>query len=168
MGGEPAGRFGIRRAGVSDLGFLWEMLAVAVSWRQPEPVPVAEVEADDVFARYLSGWGRGGDLGLVAVRLDEPLGAAWGRLFTAAEHGYGFLDKGVPEISIGVRRQARGRGIGSALLEALAAEARRAGFAALSLSVERENPAVRLYERAGYRIVGSSDDEDWVMRLDLG
>ena len=50
--------------------------------------------------------------------------------------------------------EQRGRGIGAQLLRTLAVEAGRLGFARLSLSVERTNPARRLYERLGYREVG--------------
>jgi ribosomal protein S18 acetylase RimI-like enzyme len=44
----------------------------------------------------------------------------------------------------------RGSRLGTRLLEELAAAARAAGFARLSLSVDEGNPAVRLYERLGY------------------
>jgi ribosomal protein S18 acetylase RimI-like enzyme len=36
--------------------------------------------------------------------------------------------------------------------------ARRAGYDALSLSVEKDSPAVSLYERYGFRRVGEEDD----------
>jgi RimJ/RimL family protein N-acetyltransferase len=51
-----------------------------------------------------------------------------------------------------VRPEARGTGIGAALLEACIAEARRAqGLELLTLSVTAGNlPALRLYERAGF------------------
>jgi ribosomal protein S18 acetylase RimI-like enzyme len=49
-----------------------------------------------------------------------------------------------------VRAEWRGRGIGGALLTALCDAARREGAPALSLSVELDNPARRLYERLGF------------------
>lgn len=52
------------------------------------------------------------------------------------------------------------------LLGALEDEARQSGLPALSLSVETNNRALRLYVREGYRIVRSSDEDD-VLRLDL-
>ena len=67
--------------------------------------------------------------------------------------GYGFVDEGTPEVSLGVRAEARGRGVGTSLLTALVREAGRRGLAALSLSIEPDNPAVRLYERLGFQIV---------------
>jgi GNAT superfamily N-acetyltransferase len=57
-------------------------------------------------------------------------------------------------IDISMLPEYRGRGIGSALLRNLIAKAGRSG-AAVSLSVEISNPAVRLYERLGFRTVSS-------------
>lgn len=49
----------------------------------------------------------------------------------------------------------RGKGLGLLLLEEMAAHAFHAGVLQLHLGVGKENgPARRLYERAGYRIVG--------------
>jgi ribosomal protein S18 acetylase RimI-like enzyme len=104
---------------------------------------------------------------VIAVGDDgRRLGAAWYRLFSEAEPGFGFVDAETPEISIAVVPASRGRGIGTALLAALVELGRDEGFHALSLSVSPENPAVRLYERAGFVRVESRDSH-WTMRLDL-
>jgi ribosomal protein S18 acetylase RimI-like enzyme len=58
-------------------------------------------------------------------------------------------------ISIGVRLGARGREVGEKLLRALIAEAGWRGLG-LCLSVHSENPARRLCERLGFRIVEGS------------
>jgi GNAT superfamily N-acetyltransferase len=50
--------------------------------------------------------------------------------------------------------EARGRGLGKLLLEALEAEARRLGYAIARLDTGPEQPgAQRMYERAGYRAI---------------
>lgn len=87
------------------------------------------------LAHYVWGWPRPGDLGVVA-EADQPIGAAWLRYFTASDPGYGFIDVTIPEVSMGVVKPWRGRGVGRRLLEALIATARDAGIPALSLSVE--------------------------------
>ena len=109
--------------------------------------------ADPHLARYVVGWPRPGDLGVVA-EIDVPVGATWWRYFAAGEPGYGFVDERIPEISIGVVPQARGAGIGSRLLAALIECARERAVPALSLSVEPDNPAARLYRRLGFVEVG--------------
>jgi ribosomal protein S18 acetylase RimI-like enzyme len=52
-------------------------------------------------------------------------------------------------------------------LSALAALAQDHGFARLSLSVEPENPARRLYERVGYREVGGDGNGGLLMLVRL-
>jgi ribosomal protein S18 acetylase RimI-like enzyme len=126
-----------------------------------------EVLADPEIARYVAGWGRSGDAAVIAVG-DEGrrLGAAWYRLFSEQEPGFGFVDSKTPEISIAVAADVRRRGIGATLLTALVDRARAQGFDALSLSVSPDNPAIRLYERHGF-VRTESRDRHWTMRLDL-
>lgn len=99
-------------------------------------------------------------------RDTRMLGAAWYRRFSAEVPGYGFIDADTPELAIGVVAVARGQGVGSALLVALVDAARHDGYRALSLSVERTNPALRLYQRLGFVPVGTNGDA-WTMRADL-
>jgi ribosomal protein S18 acetylase RimI-like enzyme len=156
----------VRAATAADLDFLRTMLYEAATWR-PGPRPPAEtVLAEPAVARYLRGWGRHGDSALIACEDDRPVGAAWYRLFPEDDAGYGFVATEVPELSIGVAADARGRGVGTLLLDALVAEARDGGFPALTLSVEPDNPAVRLYERAGFSRVPSTGGS-WTMVLAL-
>ncbi len=98
--------------------------------------------------------------GVAATEDGRCLGAAWYRLFPAESPGWGFVASDVPELSIGVAADARGRGVGSALLEALLTLAREQGYQALSLTVDRQNPACRLYERTGIREAGVSAPSD--------
>jgi ribosomal protein S18 acetylase RimI-like enzyme len=130
------------------------MLYEAACWRPQRPGPPKdEVLSDPHIARYHEGWGRPGDAAVIAAADGEPVGAAWYRLFDVEKPGYGFVAANVPELSIGVASEHRGRGVGSALLAALMDLARERGFDALSLSVEEDNPALRLYERSGFRRV---------------
>jgi ribosomal protein S18 acetylase RimI-like enzyme len=94
------------------------------------------------------------------------VGVAYCRLFTHSDHGHGYVDDETPEVAIGVRDDARGAGLGAQLLVQLADAAAKSGFRRLSLSVDRENPALRLYERLGYRPL-TSDDAGVRMICDL-
>ena len=139
----------------------------AVTWDPERELPPFAVTIEHPeLARYHREWGRAGDLGVVAVRGDEVVGVALARLFTEDDHGHGYVDEETPELAVAVAEGARGNGIGTRLLDELASAARRAGVHRLSLSVDSENPALRLYERLGYREVAR--DEDGVrMVLDL-
>lgn len=60
--------------------------------------------------------------------------------------------------SIATKRQARGKGVGSALLEGAEQLAAKRGCAALRLEVRKDNDsAIRLYERLGYKRIGHYD-----------
>ena len=63
-------------------------------------------------------------------------------------------------MTIGVLESARGEGAGSAMLRHLLDHARKKGYSAISLSVDRDNPARRLYERYGFVDAGVSQDTD--------
>jgi ribosomal protein S18 acetylase RimI-like enzyme len=115
------------------------MLGEAFNWRGGSDGLPPEAE------KYVAGWGRPGDVGVV----EDNVGAAWVRLFAKEDHGYGYVAPHVPELTIGVAREARGRGVGTALLRELLSH-----VGTVSLSVETDNPAVRLYERFGFVRVG--------------
>ena len=154
--------FGIRRIQPDDEPFLWDMgwEATAVDAGMRALGREAALAIPHV-RHYLDGWGRPGDAGVVAVASDgQRLGAAWYRLFPAEDPGWGFVAPDVPELSIGVATEARGKGVGSALLDALLTLAREEGYRALSRSVDRQNPARRLYKRKGFRDAGISDPGD--------
>lgn len=147
----------LRPAGPGDAAFLTEMLVEAAFWRPDGPRGrVEDVLGQPELAHYVTGWSRPGDLGVVA-ETAHPVGAAWLRYFGADEPGYGFVDVGTPEVAMGVVPAWRGRRVGGALLDALIAAARDAGSVAVSLSVERDNPARRLYERLGFHQVVEVD-----------
>ena len=150
-----------------DLRFLHEMLVEAFAWRPGSPrLTVSEAMAMPHVAKYVAGWGRAGDTGTLADANGMRLGACWYRLFTETDHSYGFVEARIPELTLAVRDDARGRGIGSALLASVAARARQEGHGSLSLSVEDDNPARRLYARAGFVPVARVENAS-TMRLDL-
>jgi GNAT superfamily N-acetyltransferase len=149
----------IRPAEPDDWPFMWDMgwEATAVDAGMRAAGREAAFAIPHV-RRYLDGWGRVGDAAVIAVAADgQRLGAAWYRLFPSEDPGWGFIATDVPELSIGVTATVRGRGVGSALLDALLKLAQEQGYRALSLSVDRQNPARRLYERKGFRDAGISD-----------
>lgn len=156
------------RAEQGDERFLWLMLLEANAWRPgARKLSLGEAMADPSLASYVEAWGRDGDLGFIAETEGQPVGAAWWRLFNEDDHGYGFIEPTVPEVSIAVAEKMRGQGIGTALLRAIIEQASKQHVSVLSLSVERDNPALRLYERFGFRRVGQFENA-WTMRRDIG
>lgn len=114
------------------------------------PFPRSILDQPDI-RHYFAGFGsRPGDLGSVAVVDGVDVGAAWVRVFPPDDPGYGWVDVGVPEVTIAVDATCRDRGIGRALLAEVRRAASAAGYERIGLSVDPGSPAVRLYESVGF------------------
>ncbi|MCL2850205.1 MAG: GNAT family N-acetyltransferase [Micrococcales bacterium] len=154
----------IRELRADERGLLREFLYLAVHVPPgAEPAPADVVDTDRVLQRYLVGFGqRTADLAFAADADGDVVGIAWSRLFPGDAPGYGYVDDDTPELAVAVRADQRGQGVGARLVEALMAALADAGFAQVSLSVDKTNPAQRLYQRLGFTTV-RHDDDDLVM-----
>ncbi len=125
--------------------------------------------SDRAISRYPDGWGRPGDAVVISSNPSDgsKTGAAWYRLMSSEDPGYGFVAASTPGVVIAVVPNQSGTGVGGPLLRELLETARLRGFEALSLSVRSENhAAVRLYERSGF-VQLSSGEGFWTMKADL-
>ncbi|EDX85004.1 acetyltransferase, GNAT family [Synechococcus sp. PCC 7335] len=129
---------------VDDEPVLWEMLMHAA-----HESSVEAVKANPDLAQYVLEWGRAGDLGVIAKQDKAAVGAAWVRLWSAENQGYGYVSDDIPELAIAVVPRMRGQGIGTVLLSKILQLA-RPHFPAVCLSIRQDNPALRLYERTGF------------------
>ena len=135
----------LRRAGRDDLPALaalerecfpdapWSVAALRATVSDPDTIALVAEETD--------------------ARTSEPPQApavlGWGAVLAA--QGAGEADI----MSVAVAEDARGQGVGRALLEELGRSAAARGAQSVFLEVRVDNPvAIRLYERAGFRPVG--------------
>jgi len=158
----------LRPIGVRDLPFLREMLHQAAP-AGPRMAGRAGGGrgARPAIARYLVGWGRPGDGGLIAFGAGgRPVGAAWHRIFGLHERGGGVLAlPGVPEIVIAVAPAARACGVGGALLRALMERAWQSGCRRLAVAVDPESPAAALFLRHGFEPVADAAGADGALAM---
>jgi GNAT superfamily N-acetyltransferase len=141
----------LRPATDADVEHLKRALFEAVAWNPERELPPYECAiAHPELVRYHDGWGRHGDLAVIADDDDVVGGVSLCRLFTDEDHGHGYVDPETPELAVAVWNGHRGEGIGTLLMDGIEEAARAAGFSQLSLSVDADNPARRLYERLGY------------------
>lgn len=153
----------IRTASAADLAAVRAALAYAIEWRSPSLSATPEEVIRRTGHEYLlSEWGRDGDVAVVAQAGSRMVGAAWYRFWSEAEHSYGYIDPATPELGIGVDPDYRQLGVGTALVNALLELAEAVGIARISLSVEADNPAVRLYENVGFAPHARADGA-WTM-----
>jgi GNAT superfamily N-acetyltransferase len=96
------------------------------------------------------------DASLIATdESGRPIGAAWWHLDADQPLLRDGDGRPLPELAVAVLPAARGRGVGTQLVNALAAAARERSFSALTLNVHLRNPAARLYMRTGFRVAGA-------------
>lgn len=160
-GAYPAHIRPIRR---EEYGLLAEFLYEAI-YQGPKAGTLSRtVLQEPGIWRYAEDFGnREGDICAAAEVKGRLVGAAWARKI----EGYGFVEPGVPELAMALYPEYRGLGLGGRLLERLLKTLGDQGERAVSLSVQRANPAMELYRKAGFREV-RGDGEEAVMVLELG
>lgn len=113
---------------------------------------------------YIDRFGTKKDDYCFVAELDGKIaGAVWVRCIKA----YGHIDNAVPEFAISVYPQYRGNGIGTALMRKMLHYLQAEGYLRASLAVQKENDAVRLYQRVGFEIYDENEQE-YIMVCELG
>lgn len=158
----------VRFLQTSDYVCLPEFLYQAIFIHEGvEPPPRSIINDPQIFAYIKDFSTQSGDLGVVAEQNGQIIGAAWTRII----HAYGHINAKTPELAISILPEFRGYGIGTKPMKKLFVVLRANGYVRTSLSVQKDNPAVRLYKRLGYRITEEKLDhvgnEDFIMIRDL-
>ena len=146
-----------REISAADYSFLREYLYLAI-FVPPgeEPLEKSVIELPEI-SKYMNDWKDSTDFGLICFANEEPLGAIWGRLFSADNKGYGFVDAVTPELTMAIKEHYRNRGLGSLLMQKFFEMAKSKGFKSISLSVDKRNRAFGFYERNGFSVIGETE-----------
>ncbi len=155
----------IRRILPSEYSLMEDIMYEAIYHPDPaNPYPKDVIYLPQVRI-YWDNWGEGkDDHCLVAIVKDEIAGAVWIRTFPGEVKGYGHVDEQTPEIAIALFGEYRDKGIGTRMMERMTALMKTEGYARVSLSIAKANPALRLYERLGFKII-AENEEDYIMLL---
>ncbi|MDZ8110475.1 MAG: GNAT family N-acetyltransferase [Nostoc sp. DedQUE12a] len=157
-----------------DESFLWQMLYEAAHLSKEGNFTVQDVVNHPDLAKYVKNWGEKDDSGFVAIleSTNQPVGAAWLRLLTGENKGYGYISDRIPELAIAILPEYRNQGIGTELLKHLLTAA-KTSYPSVSLSIRATNPALALYKRLGFEVVLGSETINRVggisfkMKIDL-
>ena len=95
------------------------------------------------------------DRGLVAEVGGKIVGAVWVRIM----NDYGHINDETPSLAISLYKEYRGFGIGTALMKEMLAQLKEHGYKRVSLSVQKANYAVKLYQKVGFEIVRDNEEE---------
>ena len=150
----------IRKEEIPILGdFLYEAIFI------PEGVaaPPRSILDDENLQVYIRNFGQmHDDRCLVAEVGDKIVGAIWSRIM----NDYGHIADDVPSIAISLYKEYRNLGIGTDLLRQMLELLKADGYKSVSLSVQKANSAMRMYKKAGFRIL-SDDGEEALMQCIL-
>jgi ubiquinone/menaquinone biosynthesis C-methylase UbiE/ribosomal protein S18 acetylase RimI-like enzyme len=159
--------FKIREIQPQEYSILEDFLYNAI-FLPPDSDPVSrEIIFEPEIYIYIKEFGNKDDCGVVAEENGKIVGAAWTRIIPA----YGHIDNQTPELAISVLPDWRGKSIGTQMMDFLFYLLRKRGYKQTSLSVQKNNPAVRFYERLGYKITSERLDhvgnKDYLMIKNL-
>ena len=139
--------------------FLYEAIYIPEG---TEPPPRSVVSLPEL-KEYIVDFGtQKHDMALVAEVEGQIVGAVWVRIM----NDYGHIDDGTPSLAMSIYQEYRGLGIGTALLNELLSALKLQGYPKVSLSVQKANYAVKMYQTAGFHVV-SETEEEYVMVADL-
>ena len=99
---------------------------------------------------------------LVAEVGDKIVGAIWSRIM----NDYGHIANDIPSIAISLYKEYRNLGIGTDMLRQMLELLKADGYKSVSLSVQKANYAMRMYQKAGFHII-SDDAEEALMQCIL-
>ncbi len=95
------------------------------------------------------------DICFVAETDGKVVGAVWVRDMK----DYGHIEDGVPSFAISLYKPYRNCGTGTKLMRAMISELKERGYKKASLAVQKENYAVKMYEKVGFEIFDENEEE---------
>ncbi|MDE6035747.1 MAG: GNAT family N-acetyltransferase [Ruminococcus sp.] len=152
----------IRPINDNEYGILERFLYEAIFIPQGTEPPPSEIIEKPELQIYTENFGRKDDYCLVAETDNKIVGAVWVRIMD----DYGHIDNNTPSLAISLYKDFRGHGIGTALLKNMLLLLKSENYEKVSLSVQKENYACRMYLKAGFEVV-SENDEEYIMIRNL-
>ncbi|GAB2627771.1 hypothetical protein GCM10009696_36350 [Kocuria himachalensis] len=141
--------FSLRPLLAADSALLATATLENLNWCR-ERFTATDLSTRPEFSHYTVVDPQRGDFGWVAEAGKDAVGVVWAQYLPPDNPGYGFLAEDTPEVSLWVRDDWRGQGVGRALLRLVQDDARARGVPRLSLSVEAGNYAKKLYAAEGF------------------
>ena len=109
----------------------------------------------------LNNFGKEKDDYCFIAQVDNYIvGAVWIRCI----QGFGHLNDNIPELAMSIYPQYRNKGIGTSLLKNFLTFLRQKNYTQISLSVQKNNYAVNMYKKLGFKIV-SQNQSEYIMSL---
>lgn len=132
--------------------FLYEAIFIPEGMKLP---PRSILDTPELQV-YISGFGtQKDDCALAAEAGGKIVGVVWTRIMD----DYGHIDSSVPSLAISLYREYRSYGIGTAMMKEMLSLLKNCGYKKVSLSVQKANYAVKLYQKTGFEVVKETEEE---------
>lgn len=139
--------------------FLYEAIFIPKEVKKPP----REIINNKELQIYVKDFGTDkNDNCLVAEYDCKIVGACWTRIM----NDYGHIDNDTPSFAISLYEEYRGKGIGTRLMKSMLKLLKDKGYKRTSLSVQKNNYAVEMYKKVGFRII-DENKEEYIMICDL-
>ena len=139
-----------------EIPVLDDFLYEAIFIPEGVPAPPRSIIAHEDLQVYVRDFGKKADDRCLVAEVDGKIvGAVWTRVMD----DYGHIDDRTPSLAISLHKKYRGLGIGTELLRQMLEKLRQDGYERVSLSVQKENYALRMYRRAGFEAVEDRGEE---------
>lgn len=153
----------IRPIRKAEIPLLKDFLYNAIFIPEGAAAPPREIVDDESLQVYIRDFGQeSDDRCLVAEADGKVVGAIWSRIMD----DYGHIADDVPSIAISLYKEYRDKGIGTELLKNMLNLLKADGYKSVSLSVQKANYAMKMYQKAGFKVI-SDDTEEAIMKCDL-
>ncbi len=146
----------IRELNKNEVEILDTFLYEAIYIPEGEKAPSREIIRQPELQVYVADFGKQkDDLCYVAEADGKIVGAVWVRIM----NDYGHVDDHTPSFAISLLKDYRNYGMGTALMKRMLATLAERGYAQASLSVQKDNYAVKMYQKLGFEIVDETKEE---------
>ena len=132
--------------------FLYEAIFIPEGIEPPPKTIITSPELQVYVERFEESKD---DWGLVAEVDGKIVGAVWVRIM----NDYGHIDDETPSLAISLYKKYRGFGIGTAMMKEILALLKSHGYSRVSLSVQKDNYAAKMYLKIGFEIVRENEEE---------
>ena len=146
----------IREISENEYKLLADFLYEAIFIPKGVKAPPREIIEQPELQVYIKDFGKSKhDRALLAEVNNKAAGAVWVRIMD----DYGHVDNETPSFAIALYKEYRGKGIGTALMKSMLERLKNAGYRQASLAVQKENYAVRMYKKVGFKVIDENDEE---------
>ena len=153
----------IRKIRSDEYNLLEDFLYEAIFIPEGVEKPPKEITKNEDLQVYIKDFGTSKDDNCLVAEYDNKItGACWTRIM----NDYGHINSETPSFAISLYEDYRGKGIGTKLMLKMLEILKQKGYKQASLAVQKENYAVKMYKKVGFKIV-DENKEEYIMICEL-